>query len=421
MSKKRMIDWARDLFPICRSIAGPGQKETIKYFKKINPEFKILKFKSGTKVFDWVVPDEWIIKDAYIKHEKKKIFCDFKINNLHVVNFSHSINKTVKKKELLKYLHTDKSLPDAIPYITSYYKKRWGFCISENQKKKLPNGKYKVFIDSIHKKGTMDMCHAILKGKKKKEIFFSSYICHPSMVNNELSGPVILNKLMKYIKEKYKKTNYSYRFTLLPETIGSISYLSRYKNILKRNVIAGFNLTCLGDNREYTHLSSRKGNTLADRALQSSLFGLHNVNSYPYLDRGSDERQYCSPGIDLPLCTFSRSKKYKEYHTSKDNFDLVKDEYLEQSLDVLKNIVDAFELCLFPKTKIICEPNLGNRNLYPTIVKKGVYTDDIFLRRDLISYSDGKTDIFEISKIIKRPLKKIISEFKILKKHKILA
>ena len=135
MSKKRMIDWARDLFPICRSIAGPGQKETIKYFKKINPEFKILKFKSGTKVFDWVVPDEWIIKDAYIQHEKKKIFCDFKINNLHVVNFSHSINKTVKKKELLKYLHTDKSLPDAIPYITSYYKKRWGFCISENQKK----------------------------------------------------------------------------------------------------------------------------------------------------------------------------------------------------------------------------------------------------------------------------------------------
>ena len=129
------------------------------------------------------------------------------------------------------------------------------------------------------------MCHAIFKGKKKKEIFFSSYICHPSMVNNELSGPVILNKLMKYIKEKYKKTNYSYRFTLLPETIGSISYLSRYKNILKKNVIAGFNLTCLGDNREYTHLSSRKGNTLADRALQSSLFGLHNVNSYPYLNR----------------------------------------------------------------------------------------------------------------------------------------
>ena len=171
MKKKKMIDWAKDLFPICRSIAGPGQKETIKYFQKINPELKVVKFKSGKKVFDWVVPHEWIIKDAYIKHESNKIFCDFKKNNLHVVNYSMPINKIISKKNLLKNLHTEKNYPSAIPYITSYYKKRWGFCISENDKKKLPSGKYKILIDSKFKKGSMDICHAVLKGKKKRNFF----------------------------------------------------------------------------------------------------------------------------------------------------------------------------------------------------------------------------------------------------------
>ena len=420
MKKKKMIDWAKDLFPICRSIAGPGQKETIKYFQKINPELKVVKFKSGKKVFDWVVPHEWIIKDAYIKHESNKIFCDFKKNNLHVVNYSMPINKIISKKNLLKNLHTEKNYPSAIPYITSYYKKRWGFCISENDKKKLPSGKYKILIDSKFKKGSMDICHAVLKGKKKKEIFFSSYICHPSMANNELSGPVVLNKLMQYVKDTYKNLKFSYRFVLLPETIGSIAYLSKYRKILKKNIIAGFNLTCVGDNKEYTHVLSRLGNTLADEALESALYNIKNASQYPFLDRGSDERQYCSPGIDLPLCVFSRSKKYKEYHTSKDNFDLVTEKNLNDSFKVLKNIVDAFELCLYPKTKILCEPNLGKRNLYPTIVKKGVYTEEVFLRRDLITYSDGKTNIFKISKIIKRPLKKIINEYILLKKNKIL-
>ena len=207
MLKKKMIKWAKNLFPICRSLISEGNRETIKYFRKINPEFKILKFKSRTKVFDWIIPDEWMIKDSYLKHESGKKFAEFKKSNLHVVNYSQPINKIFTKKEILKKIFTEKSMPDAIPYVTSYYNKDWGFCLSENDKKKLPNGKYKAFIDSKFKKSYLDIAEAVIKGKSKKEIFFSSYICHPSMANNELSGPVLLNALLLYLKENYKKPN----------------------------------------------------------------------------------------------------------------------------------------------------------------------------------------------------------------------
>ena len=253
-----MIKWAKDLFPICRSLTGEGTKKTLNYFLRLNPEFKFIKFKSGKKVFDWVIPLEWNIKDAYIQHKSGKKYAEFKKNNLHLVGYSTPINKYLTKNELLKKIHTQKDQPDAIPYVTSYYNKNWGFCLSENQKKKLPNGKYKVRIDSSFKKGHMNIVHALLKGKKKKEVFFSSYVCHPSMANNELSGPVLLNAIMLYIKSKYKKTKYSYRFVLLPETIGSIAYLSKFKNTLKKKVICGFNLTCVGDERSYSYVSSPK-------------------------------------------------------------------------------------------------------------------------------------------------------------------
>ena len=203
MSMFPMIKWAKDLFPICRSIMGLGNRETLSYFEKLNPEFKRIKFKTNQKVFDWIIPEEWNIKDAYIQHESGKKFAEFKKCNLHVINYSSPINKTISKKELLNYIYTQKDQPDAIPYVTSYYKKRWGFCLSENEKQKLPEGNYKVVINSNFKKGHLDISHAVLKGKRKKEIFFSSYICHPSMANNELSGPVLLNAIMLYIKKNY--------------------------------------------------------------------------------------------------------------------------------------------------------------------------------------------------------------------------
>lgn len=416
-----MYQWMKDLFPYCRSITGDGIRYSLEYFEKINPEFKRIKFKSGTKVFDWVIPKEWNIRDAYIEHEKsKKKFARLKDNNLNIVGYSIPRNIKIKKKELLKKIHTLKNQPTAIPYVTSYYNKDWGFCMSEKNKKKLPEGTYKVFIDSELKKGTLDLSHALIRGNSKKEIFFSSYLCHPSMANNELSGPVVLNKLMQFIKFNFKKLNYSYRFVLLPETIGSISYLSKYKDYLKKNVICGYNLTCLGDKGDFSLIESRKGNSLADIALESSLKEKKKFNKFSYLNRASDERQYCSPGIDLPLCSFSRNLNFKEYHTDQDNLDIVSQKNLDQSLNILKNIVTAFELGLFPKTKVLCEPNLGKRGLYPLLSKKNNHNDTIKLRLDLLSFSDGKKSIFEICNIIKQPLSKIIYQYKILKKHKLI-
>ena len=201
LKKPDMMKWAKELFPLCRSLTGKGTQLTLRYFKKLNPNFKIIKFKSGKNVYDWKIPLEWNISDAYLKHEKGKKFAEFKKNNLHVVNYSFPIKKRLNKKDLVKNIHTLKKQPDAIPYITSYYKKIWGFCMSENEFKKLPSGNYDVLIDSNFKKGAMELMHAKLKGQSKKEIFFSSYVCHPSMANNELSGPVVLNALLLYLKK----------------------------------------------------------------------------------------------------------------------------------------------------------------------------------------------------------------------------
>ena len=416
-----MLKWAKDLFPLNRSLTGEGTSKTLKYFKKINNDFKILKFKSGTKVFDWKIPNVWNINNSYIYHLKtKKKFAEFKKNNLHVVGYSYPINKTLNKKELLKYVFTQKNQSDAIPYVTSYYKKRWGFCMSENQKKKLPSGKYKIFIDSNFKKGHMEMAQLTLKGKSKKEIFFSSYVCHPSMANNELSGPVVVNALVQYIKENFPKRKYTYKFVLLPETIGSIAYLSRFKNQLKKKVICGFNITCVGDERGFSYVKTPDENTLADQAISAALFGKKNLKTYSFLFRGSDERQYCSPGINLPVCCFSKSKYYKEYHTSKDNFKVVTQKGLDDSLKVMTDIVDAFELGLYPKSINLCEPNLGKRGLYPTISHKDAYSKKVFLRKNFIAYSNGKRNIFEIANILKSNIKDLIDEYKILKKNKIL-
>ena len=414
-----MIKWAKDLFPICRSITGDGTRKTLSYFTKLNPELKRLKFKTGKRVFDWVIPEEWNIRDAYIQHELGKKFAEFKKNNLHIVSYSIPLKTKISKKKLLNHIYTQKDQPDSIPYVTSYYKKTWGFCLSEKQKKKLPNGSYKVFIDSNFKKGNLELSHAIFKGSSKKEIFFSSYICHPSMANNELSGPVLLNATMLYLKSKYKKPKYTYRFVLLPETIGSIAYLSKFKTVMKKNILGGFNVTCVGDERSYSHVSSPKGNTLADEALTAALLKLPNVKKYSFLDRGSDERQYCSPRINLPLCGFSRSKEYPEYHTHKDNFNVVTQKGLEGSFDVLKKIIDAFELGIYPKTQTFGEPSLSKRGLYPTLSQKGKHSA-IRLRMNLIAYSDGKTNIFKIANLLNEPINKICGEYKMLKSKKVL-
>ena len=419
--KINMIKWAKDLFPLCRSLIGEGNRKTIKYFKKINPEFKILKFKSGSKVFDWEIPNEWIIKDSYLQHESGKRFAEFKKSNLHVVNYSQPINKTFVKEKLLGKIFTEKSMPDAIPYVTSYYNKDWGFCLSENEKNTLPQGKYKAYINSRFEKSHLEIAEAVIKGKSKKEILFSSYICHPSMANNELSGPVLLNAILLYLKNNFKNLKYTYRFVLLPETIGSIAYISKRLKLLKQKMISGYVLTCVGDERCYSMVKTPYENTLADFSLSSALIGIDKVKKYSFLHRGSDERQYCAPGVDLPVSSFLRSKTYPEYHTSKDDFSLVTEKGLNESFQVMKNIIDAFETGLYPKFKNFCEPQLGKRNLYTVkFSKKNTYAEELYIRKNLLAYSDGKRSIFEISNILQVPLKHLLEQYKILIKSNVI-
>ena len=411
-----MLEWAKDLFPICRSITGAGIKKTISYLQNINNEVKTLRFKSGKKVFDWEIPLEWNIEDAYIEHDSGKRFAEFSKNNLHILYYSNPINKTLKKSELIPHIYTQPDQPDRIPYVTSYYSNRWGFCMSENDKKRLPEGNYKVLIKSKLFKGELNLAEASIKGKKKEQIIFSTNICHPSMANNELSGPVLCSALIKYIKKNYRKPNYSYKFLFLPETIGPITYLSKNLKSIKKNTIAGFVLSCVGDDRAYSIISSRLKNTLADHALSASLIDRKNVKNYSYLERGADERQFCSPGIDLPVCGFCRSKygTYPEYHTDADNFKVLTKEGLLGSFEIMKNIIDSFEQGLYPKVKTLGEPNLGKRNLYPTLSQKG-HIDKSRLKMNLLSYSDGKKSIFEIANLINKPLDLINEEISILK------
>tara|TARA_B100001250_G_scaffold413751_1_gene448938 strand:- start:858 stop:2165 length:1308 start_codon:yes stop_codon:yes gene_type:complete len=417
-----MYDWCKNLFYICRSITGDGIKKTLSYFENINPILKRIKFKTNKRVFDWKIPYEWNIKDAYIEHESGKRFAEFKKNNLHVVNFSSKINKVLKKKDLIKFIHSIENYPSAIPYVTTYYKKSWGFCMDHKTKKKLPNGRYKVVINSNFSKGNLDISHALLKGKKQNEIFFSSYVCHPSMANNELSGPVVLNALLKYIRTHYKKTTNSYRFVLLPETIGSIAYLSKYKDIMKKKIIMGFNLSCLGDNKSYSIIKGPNGNDLSFEALYSFLKKKKNLKIYDFIDRGSDERQYCAPGIDLPLVGYCRSKygKYKEYHTSKDNLSLISQKSLNDSLKVLIELIDCCEISLFPRLTTYCEPSLSKRNLYPTTSKFDSVSKNLKLRKDILAFSNGQRSIFEISNILNSDISLVKNEVKVLIKNKLL-
>lgn len=396
-----MIKIIKDLFNMPRSITGRSIRQTLKYIKKNIPNLKIIGFKSGTRVFDWVVPDEWDVKDAYIKDKYGKKIVDFNKNLLSIVYHSTPVNKWISKKDLVKKIHIDHKISNAVPYVTSYYKKDWGFCMSKNKFKKLNNNKYFVHIDSIFKKGKLEIGEYFKKGKSKKEIFFSTYICHPSMANDNLSSLALQIYLINYIKKKYSISKYSYKFVFLPETIGSICYLSKNLKTLKKNMLMGFAISCVGDNKQYSIISSREGNKLSDLALKTTLKKEKNVVTYSYLERGSDERQYCYPGVDLPVSGFCRSRfhTFKEYHTDKDNLNYISKKGLENSFLVFKKIIDTLENNKFyPKCKFLCEPNLGKRGLMSTLGKK-FHGKNKPLKNFLV-YSDGKRNLFEISNII---------------------
>ncbi|MBQ9564255.1 MAG: DUF4910 domain-containing protein, partial [Synergistaceae bacterium] len=363
----------------------------------------------GTQVFDWIIPKEWNIRDAWIKDSSGKKVLDFKESNLHVLGYSLPLDKELPLNELKKIIYTQPEQPDVIPYVTSYYKERFGFCMTETQKQSLPEGIYHAFIDSELKNGSLTYGEIILPGETEEEIFLSTYICHPSMANNELSGPSVTLHLAKWLS-RLPKRRYTYRIIFIPETIGSITYLSRNFDAMKKNIIAGFNISCVGDDRTFSYIASRYGDTLADRVAKNVLKFYHpNYKSYSFLARGSDERQYNAPGVDLPVCAICRSKygEYPEYHTSKDDLGLISPSGLQGAYEVYKQCVEALEYNRKYQIQCLCEPQLGKRGLYPTISQKGSY-DDVKAMMDFIAYADGRNDLIAISDIINVPVTRLL-------------
>ncbi len=418
---KRMFDLCGKLFPICRSITGNGVRETFSLLKKVLPELELTEVPTGTQAFDWVVPKEWNITEAYLEAPNGSRVVDMADNNLHVMGYSAPVDVTLPLEELQEHLYSLQEQPELIPYVTSYYKERWGFCLSRNQRDALAEGDYHAVIRSSLTEGSMTYGELVLPGEREEEIFFSSYVCHPSMANNECSGPVLLTFLANYL-QSLPRLRYTYRLVLAPETIGALTYASRHLDTLKEKVVAAFNLSCVGDDRAYSIIHSKYADTLADRVLESVLKS-HDpkYKSYSYLGRGSDERQYQAPGIDLPMVCFCRSKYhvYPEYHTSADNMDLISPDGLAGSYDVMVQCIDALEHNAKYRITTLGEPQLGKHGLVPTMSSKETYRETLILK-DICAYADGTNDLIALSEWIQKPIREVIPAIDQLKEAGLL-
>lgn len=405
---QEMYDFAGRLFPIGRSLTGEGVRETLRMIQEQVPELEIHEVPSGSQAFDWTVPKEWEITEGYIEDEDGGRVVDYHENNLSVMGYSVPVDRYVSREELFEYVKVEENQPDVIPYVTSYYSPRFAFCMSKNKRDSLKPGTYHMVIRSRHFDGVLNYGEIYLPGESEKEVLLSTYICHPSMANNEVSGPVLTTWLAKWLKQQKRKL--SYRIVFVPETIGSICYISRNLDVMKRNVIAGFVLTCVGDDRAYSYLETRKGNTLTDRVMKNVLGFAHpEYKTYSFLERGSDERQYNAPGVDLPVCDFCRSKyvEYPEYHTSADNMDLISPKGFAGAYDVMIQVLKALEYNGFYRVTCLCEPQLGKRGLYPSESRKGIY-EEVKKLTNLIAYADGTEDLIAISTRIGVPVEELI-------------
>jgi aminopeptidase-like protein len=396
---------ARTLWPIPRSLTGPGVRDSLALLAQELPGFTQHAVASGSEVLDWRVPDEWALEEAYVLDANGALIVHTRNSNLHVVGYSEPIDCTLPLETLQAHLHSLPEQPDAIPYVTSYYQRRWGICLSERQRQALKPGNYRVVIKTRHYAGELNYADCLIPGSCSEEVLLSSYICHPQMANNELSGPVLLTALGRWLQQAPRR--YSYRLVLVPEMLGSIAYLHQHRSHLQRHTIAGFNLSCVGDERAYSYLPSRAENTLADRAALHTLRHLApDFQRYRWLDRGSDESNYCAPGIDLPVASVMRSKygAYPEYHTSLDDLDkVVTARGLAQSYRLYQHLLCGLELNRKVRTRVLGEPQLGRRGLYPSLSTKHS-TRNVRGMLDLISYADGSLDLLAIAERCERPI-----------------
>ena len=416
----KIYSLAQELFPICRSLTGDGVRMTLSTISKFLPEIKVHEVPTGTCCGDWNVPDEWNIYNAYILDPDGRKIIDFNHNNLHVMGYSEPVNKMLTLEQLLPHLHSDPVRPDAIPYRTSYYQRRWGFCLTHKQLQSMKPGNYRVFIDSTLKPGHMTYGELLFPGKTEEEVLISTYICHPSMANNELSGIVVTTYIAMWL-QSCQSLNKTYRILFVPETLGAICYLNNNIDAMKKNIIAGFNLTCIGDNRSYSYLQSRSGNTLADKVANHVLKNtVQDYVVYPFVKSGSDERQYCSPGVDLPFVSLMRTKynEYPEYHSSLDNLDVISPGGLEGGYNYVKRCIECIEYNRQLQLTTLGLPQLGKRELYPTL---STATLDTWHRRmvDLMSYADG-ADLLTIADVLEVPMWELFDIVKRLKREGVL-
>lgn len=389
------------LWPINRSLTGDGNRASLKILSEI-VDIEIHEVPSGTKCFDWTVPPEWNVKEAWIRNSKGEKVVDFEKHNLHLIGYSVPFRGNMDFENLKKHLYTMPDKPTAIPYLTSYYKKRWGFCLSQNDYDKLDsNDTYEVFIDSeLDDSGSMTIGEAYLQGESEREVLLSTYICHPSMANNELSGPLVASFVYNELKKK-SKLKYSYRFCFVPETIGSIYMLSKRGGHFQQNLEAGLILTCIGNDGPFTYKKSRRGNALVDRVVLNN-FTLSNdeCKFIDFFPQGSDERQYCSPGFNLPVGSLMRTMywDFPQYHTSLDNKDYISFKALRESIEKYLDIIEAFELNeKYINTLPFCEPQLGKRGLYPNFGGKNQNNRFVEIMMWILNLSDGDNDLIDIS------------------------
>jgi aminopeptidase-like protein len=421
-SGQEMRQWMQDLFPICRSIAGPGVRQTLDYVSDLLPGLERIDLPSGTKVFDWIIPDEWSVEDAYVATREGVRVIDFRENNLHVVNYSQPVEGWISNAELQAHLHSIPDQPDAIPYVTSYYHSSWGFCVKDSLRQELTDDEYFVFIGSKIWPGVLNLAHMVIPGREDRQVLLSTYTCHPSMASNELSGIVIMIALVRFLLSRDLRL--SYRVILGPETIGAIAYLSMYLDELKEKTAAGYILTCLGDSGQVSTVIPPDGDqALAVRALRTAANELEfHLVEYPFAQRGSDERQYASPLVNLPVCPISRTKFhcFPEYHTSLDNLDFVSAESLEESLLIVQHAIGVIESNRVFAATCVGEPFMGSRGLRrgTSPGQRDPFMDAVL---DVFAYSDGLRDCITVSEVSGIPYARVIQSYEWLVNERLVA
>lgn len=409
-----------ELYPICRSITGNGLRESLRLLQQ-HAALSFHEVPSGTKVFDWVVPDEWNIRDAYIKNSRGGKVVDFHKSNLHVINYSTPVRKKMSLAELRPHLFTLSDSPDWIPYRTSYYKETWGFCLSHRQYESLTDAEYEVCIDSTLEPGHLTYGEFRIQGAIDDEVLISAHSCHPSLGNDNLSGMAVAARLAQHLSGR--SLRYSYRFVWIPGTIGSITWLALNEAQLPK-IKHGLVLSCVGDAGRFTYKRSRRGNAEIDRVTEHVL--QHSGREFQLLDftpQGYDERQYCSPGINLPVGCFMRTPNgaYPQYHTSADNLSLVKPSSLAESLQQILQIFATLEknesyVNLNPK----CEPQLGRRGLYRHLsgTKNAGFEESMLW---VLNFSDGRHSLLDIAARSGLPFTAILAAADQLKNAGLLA